>query len=208
MSKMTMFRVNIIVIPTLWLLAGCGGGTVSINQIESTNGKILPVKVLERLQKAVELSNDAEVDLILESLSGEAGDRLDWPKFWAEIGIRAFCSNLATRHADFLFRLHSKDCDSFSEFADFVLKVGLGHEYILGNKRQCQSRLNPSLALNLAEQVEANAKGSDRGEKLARVLQFLTREQQGGRVVAGWAQAFNDRDVWIMDKTHQRRIGC
>lgn len=167
-------------------LVGCGGGTFTLNQLENTKGKIPPGPLLDKMQEAVRVGNHAEVTERLKRLTGAAAERFDWAKFWSELSVRPYREQLVASHKTQLLDLHAQDCDSYPAFTRFLLSISTGTEYAVGPERKCNTRIEPTVAVQIARREEAIAQGPDRLDKLERTLTFLKLEVSGAGYSSAW----------------------
>lgn len=167
-------------------LVGCGGGTVTLNQLENTNGKTPPGPLLEKLEEAVKTGNLPDITDRLKAITGPASERFDWKRFWSELAVRNFREALLKTHKKQLLYLHALDCESYPTFARFLVSVSTGTEYAVSTERKCNTRIEPNVVIQIAKKEEALALGSDRLEKIERTLQFLKLEILDGGYSAAW----------------------
>ncbi len=167
-------------------LVGCGGGTFTLNQLENTKGKIPPGPLLDKMHEAIRVGNLTDVTERLNGIAGPAAERFDWAKFWSELSMRDYREALIATHKKQLLDLHALDCESYPAFARFLLSVSSGTEYAVASERKCNTRIEPSVAIQIAKREEAIAVAPDRLDKLERTLKFLKLEILGGQYSNAW----------------------
>jgi len=128
------------------LLAGCGGGSVTIEP--QVPGGLRPAhRVILDLAQA---PDEASREKLLEDLAGKRGDNLDWQAFWRELrGTPNVTARLLPAHHKALFDLQFRSCEAsaFGEYVSYLLANHQGAEYLLGPERACMTPFGGALAI-------------------------------------------------------------
>lgn len=124
------------------LLTNCGNGGKAHYSLE-------PLSTDQAITMLDKSSNDPKkTNIILERMQTNLRSDFSFRRFWRELHQRGIAQRMNPEQIDKLFSLQDQSCKSidFDEFAKFILEMGRGYEFIVGELRKCQTALTPERA--------------------------------------------------------------
>jgi hypothetical protein len=121
------------------VIAGCGDGGKARYDLEPLSAE----KAVELLERA---GGDSErANAVIERVRASRTADFSFPEFWSRLSTTQAARRLTPEQRNRLLSLHNQSCKDvdFDGFAQFVLNLGDGYDFILGELRQCQTALRP-----------------------------------------------------------------
>jgi hypothetical protein len=160
-------------------IAGCGDGTIQIQDRSDAEVRIAPHRLIQRLEQSTDAPRRTE---ILNGLRRQDAHRFNWPLFWEALAERPFAKDFYQTHFSELQTLAVLHCDSYSEYTHFLLSVDADIASLFSQERICNTRLNPAAAVQVTLHW---LQGGDE-QKAIDALRFLSSEAMAGGDVGAW----------------------